>query len=178
MKKTLSFNSICTISGVIFLVLGIYAILYPGIIMSFLSILSGTLLIIFAVFEISKGLSEREELVFPTFKIFLGIICAILGLILLFVPSIPYILFAVSFGIWALLSGSMKLSTALRLYKLSENTILLFVVSIIHLLFGIIMIFFPMFSSELFIRVLGAYFIYIAVCLLVTPFMSDDINII
>lgn len=173
MSKIKSIIIPCILGFLIFTIAGIYSIIYPSSLMSILSITVGSISILLGIWQLYLGISQKFETTMPMFKIFLGIIMCALGIIFIIYPNTPYLLFCIAFGIWALISGAFKLSASIQLRKTGEGIWLLTIVGIIHIIFGLMMILFPLFSSELWIRIIGAYWIYLGICFLVTMFTKE-----
>ena len=97
-----------------------------------------------------------------------------LGIIFIVYPNTPYMLFCIAFGIWALISGAFKIASSVQLKHFGEKIALLATVGTIHIIFGLMMILFPIFSSELWVRIIGAYWIYLGICFFATMFTKEN----
>lgn len=173
MIKSKSTIVICLLGFILFFALGIYSISYPNSLMNILSITSGIILLAFGIWQLYLGIFKKYVSVLPMLKIFLGIIICALGVIFIAYPNTPYLLFCVAFGIWALISGAFKIAASIQIKKEGGNIGFLLIVGIIHLIFGLILITFPIFTSEVWFMITGAYWIYLAICFLITMFTKE-----
>lgn len=174
MNNIKSAKLVSGIGSAIFIVFGLYAVILPSSLMTFLSIAIGALLVAFGALQIYQGFTKKYEVNFPTVKLFLGVLMAIIGIVFLIRQHTPYIIFAICFGLWALVSGCLKLTTAIQLRKSGETNLWLFISSLIHLFFGISMAFFPITSTNIWIRILGVYWIYLGICLVISLFSKKE----
>lgn len=173
MSKIKSVIIPCILGFLIFTLVGIYSIIYPNSLMSILSVTVGSVSLLLGVWQLYLGISKKAESNAPMFKVFLGIIMCALGIIFIVYPNTPYLLFCIAFGIWALISGTFKIAASIQLKKAGEGIALLTTVGAIHIIFGLMMILFPIFASELWVRVMGAYWIYLGICFLATMFTKE-----
>lgn len=172
MIKSKSTIIICILGSLFFAVLGIYSILYPNSLMSILSITSGIISLALGIWQLYLGICKKYESILPMLKIFLGIIMCALGVIFIVYPNTPYLLFCIAFGIWALISGALKIAASVQMKKDGGNIGFLLTIGIIHLVFGLMLIIFPIFTSEIWFMMTGAYWIYLSICFLITIFTN------
>lgn len=174
MSKVKSVIIPCILGFLIFTSIGIYSIMYPNSLMNILSITVGSILILLGIWQLFIGIFRKLEINSPMLKIFSGIILCALGIIFIVYPNTPYMLFCIAFGIWALISGAFKIASSVQLKHFGEKIALLAAVGTIHIIFGLMMILFPIFSSELWVRIIGAYWIYLGICFFATMFTKEN----
>ncbi len=168
----------CILGFLLFTTLGVYSIINPEALMNILSIIVGSFLILLGLWQIFLGTSKRFESMFLIINIFLGILLCTVGIIFIFYKQSPYLLFCLSFGIWALISGILKVSSFIQLKNTGEKSIFILIIGIIHIIFGVMMILFPIFFSELWFRILGIYWIYLGICFFATMFTKWKIYLV
>lgn len=173
MIKSKSTVIICILGFIFFGALGIYSILYPNSLMSILSITSGVISLALGIWQLYIGIFKKYESELPMLKVFLGIIMCALGIIFILYPNTPYLLFCIAFGIWALISGAFKIAASVQIKKEGGNIGFLLTIGTIHIIFGLMLIIFPIFTSELWFMITGAYWIYLAICFLTTIFTKE-----
>ncbi len=173
-NKVSSFKFSLFIVSLVFILLGLYSVVYPNGIVMFLSYVIGTILCAVGVSYVFEGIRNSSNMMFPFFKIFFGIIFCILGVTFIIKHNIPYVIIAFGFGVWAISVGSYKLWLGLEFRKQGQKCTWLIVGSILHILFGIAMFVFPMITTSIWIQVFGLYWIFLGICIIISLFSKDS----
>ncbi len=178
-KKISSFKLGLFIVSLILILLGAYSIVYPAGIIMFLSYVIGSLLILLGISCIFSGVVNNIEMTFPFFKIFFGVIFCIIGITFIIKYNIPYLIIAFCLGIWAISMGSYKLWIGIQFRKQGQKCLWLIIGSILHILFGIAILIFPIITTNIWIQIFGAYLIFLGICVFISLFSKDnDINLL
>ena len=133
------------ISGIIFLIVGIYIITRPLFIAYTINIIFCVMLLIEGISQISAYLSEKRE-GRSNWRLVEGIISIIIGIYLVigYPLGLP-ITIIVAIGIWLFFIGISKLLMGMRVVKFEKNIgQRLVVISVIQIIFGIIVILNPL----------------------------------
>ena len=133
------------ISGIIFLIVGIYIITRPLFIAYTINIIFCVMLVIEGISQISAYLSEKRE-GRSNWRLVEGIISIIIGIYLVigYPLGLP-ITIIVAIGIWLFFIGISKLLMGMRVVKFEKNIgQRLIVIAVIQIIFGIIVILNPL----------------------------------
>ena len=125
------------ISSLLFLIVGLILFLNPNGIVAFISYIFGIIMITIGVVKIIEAVKAKDDINHDSVLTF-GIICVVIGFILIICSSIIELVFRIFIGAWILISGINKLVISLNLKKIeSKIWISLLVVSIILILIGV-----------------------------------------
>ncbi len=128
------------ISSLLFLIVGLILFLNPNGIVAFISYIFGIIMITIGVVKIIEAVKAKDDINHDSVLTF-GIICVVIGFILIICSSIIELVFRIFIGAWILISGINKLVISLNLKKIeSKIWISLLVVSIILILIGLYVI--------------------------------------
>ena len=107
--------------GVISLLAGVIAIIWPQVAGLTVVLLLGIFLIIRGVTEIAAAIRLRKEIDNEWMLIFGGILSVIAGLIMCFMPSVGVVYIAWMIGFFGILFGILQISLAMRLRRLHHR---------------------------------------------------------
>lgn len=127
------------INSVLFLLIGIILFSNPNGIISFISYIIGIVVIIIGIVKILSAVKNKNDSSYDA-TLTLGIICIVLGIILIFCGSIIELIFRFFIGGWILLSGINKLVLALNLKNISDSWIRILIISILLIIIGLYVI--------------------------------------
>jgi len=156
--------------GILAIILGLFAFFKPaglliGIVqvMGLFFLLDGVLLIIGAITGHTGG---------SRWLTFLGGICYILAGIAIFSSPLLSTLITEAFVIYlmaffVLITGIMRIATAMRLWKASEHKWLLLVEGIIGIIFAVILIESPIISAVVLMQIVGIIAIILAITMII-----------
>ena len=100
--------------GVLSLIVGLYAVRHVLVTIVALALLLGIFWVVNGVIELFTALSHRE-MAGRGWRMFMGILSVIAGLILLAIPGISLITLVVLLSVWLIVLGLMEISLGLRL---------------------------------------------------------------
>lgn len=143
MKETFNnaTNSII-ISSLLAMLVGIIMIAFPTISIETIGIIAAIYIIVHGFALIYLDFMASQYFL-PFDGLFSGIISILVGIILLFRPSIIPVVFTIVIGIWMILSSINYIKIALKLIKTKLPWLSILLLGICDLLVGIIMIFNP-----------------------------------
>ncbi len=174
MKKNKLEILICGIGFLIFMVLGLISIVQPVKFMKILSAVVGIIIIILGICLVILGAFRKNQMEYSSFKMFLGIILISIGTIFISFPTTPYVFFCIAFGIWAIISGVFKMSMCVQIKKSNQPIGVILCSGILHFIFGILLIIFPITYSAFCTQLMGIYWVYISLCFIMTIFRKDN----
>ena len=176
MRYEATWKNICIIGGILSIIAGVIAVFIPAFFMKSLSLIIGLSVLFFGAANLYDGFSQIDVLIIGAAKITFSLICVIVGLVFLINPQTPYKLFAVCFGFWSVVNGALKLNVGLSLKKNGENYLALIINGIINVMFGILIIFFPITVTAIWTQIFGVYFIYLGANLLLDKARKKNIR--
>lgn len=101
------------IRGIIAIVIGLIAIIWPKFAISFLVILFGIYLTIDGIATLSYALTERRSLSSWWVPLLEGLVSLVIGLFSIFYPFVSSILWVALVAFWAIVTGVIKIVEAL-----------------------------------------------------------------
>jgi uncharacterized membrane protein HdeD (DUF308 family) len=145
------------IRGVLAILFGILALVFPGATLRVLALLFGAYAVVEGIFNgiialrAPKGESRWWVLLLE------GIISVAAGFIAFLYPDITVLVFVVLLGVWAIITGAFEIAAAIRLRKYIEGEWLLVLSGILSILFGAIFLFVPSIGALTIAVLVGAY---------------------
>ncbi|MCM1371128.1 MAG: DUF308 domain-containing protein [Clostridium sp.] len=134
-------DSTSLISSVLFLLIGIILFTNPNGIISFISYILGAIVVVIGIVKIVKSAKNQTD---PSHDsmLTLGIICIVVGIIIMFCSSTIELVLRIFMGAWILLAGVTRLVSALNLKKItpSNTWIGLLIISILLIIIGLYVI--------------------------------------
>lgn len=164
-----------TVNGFAAIVFGIIAIFFPEITLLILINYFGILGVFLGMFFVLGGIYYRKKNTLWRFWIYEGVLNFIIGLTILYNPSLSIEIFIVLVALWAIFTSLAQLVSAIRLKEFVPKRILYFVNGVIGILFGGILIFSSM-GHQALAMVLGFYAIVEGVFSIVISFIMRSID--
>ena len=160
--------------GILLLVLGVIAMVYPDITLAIIVLLFGALILIEGIFLVIGSIMVKAE--DPMWVVLLigGIVSVILGAIILAWPDLTAKVVLFLIGAWALIVGLINLMWALKVRKNEEVTGkgVHTVFGIIGIAFGIIAIAWPEETAKTLIVIIGIFVALLGLLLIIAGFMA------
>jgi uncharacterized membrane protein HdeD (DUF308 family) len=158
MRTNLRFNNPWVIGtqGLIMIIFGIAAIVYPEITLKTITRFFGLLLLISGVFLVVLTKSETKNL--PIFWLYEGVINITIGLLFLFFPAFVANIFVVIIGVLTLIIGIRNI---LFLINIKANLLKLGIArNLILVVFGLLFLFVPFESAVAITNIVGIVAIF------------------
>ena len=162
------------IGGTVVALLGLFALLFPDFLSGLVSILIGAGVLVIGITQIVTSVKDRACLAFPAVRLALGVILAAVGLVFICGRSTPVSLFGIFLGVWALVSGSLKLNAALLARRAGGKSTWQLAESVINLLFGAVLIVNPLIGVGFIIRIIGGYLVYLGIAFVISVLMQKN----
>ncbi len=160
--------------GILLLVLGIIAMVYPDITIAIIILLFGALILVEGIFLVIGSIAVKSE--DPMWVVLLigGVVSVILGAIILAWPDLTARVVLFLIGAWALIVGLINLMWALKVRKHEEVTGkgAHAIFGIIGIAFGIIAIAWPEETAVTIVVIIGIFIALMGILLVIAGFMA------
>lgn len=123
--------------GVVAVLFGVLAIVWPEITVLSLALLFGLYTLLDGITSIVMGIGRGTD---RAYMITLGVLGVVAGVIALVWPRITVIVLLVIIAVWAIFAGLMQIAAAIRLRKVVRNEWFLAVSGIVALVLGLLLI--------------------------------------
>ncbi len=160
--------------GIILMVVGIIFISIPESVAEFLAIFTGAVIIIFGLFRIITVVQGWELTVNRALLLLFGIILSAIGFFMLFNPDAALTIIGAVIGIFAIILALDRFITANRL-KGQINTLPTIISGLIHLIFGLGMIYSAVFVFSVIIILTGVYLLITGIMIALSASLFHDI---
>lgn len=161
--------------SIVYVVLGIVLILFPGLSLRVICTGLGILSLVYALLRIWRYVKARREDVFLPGELVVGILLALLGAICLLFPSIVVSILPATLGFLLLLEGISKLPSTWEAVKGKLPNMWIFVVmNAIPLVLGAILFFNPFSVVETVVLFFGICLVVEGVCDLIAALYSKS----
>jgi len=152
--------------GILAIVFGLLVVFYPGAAIVALVILFGAYAAVDGVFAIISAVlaAEAHERWWPF--ILEGIAGLAIGAITFFRPETTALALYLLIAAWAIITGVLEIIAAIRVRLAIANEIWLLIGGICSIVFGILMIVFPMVGALALIWVIGSYAILFGILMI------------
>ena len=147
--------------GVIAVLLGVIAIVWPGPTVAVLVILLGAFALVEGVTNIVAGVRGRQGWALAE-----GIISVVVGIVIVVWPGITALALLYVIAFWAILTGILRIVAAIQLRREIRNEWLLIGSGLASIIFGVIAAVFPGAGILALIWLLGAWLIVLGVILI------------
>ncbi len=143
--------------GVVAILFGILAILFPGLTLQTLVILFGAYALVDGVFDVITAFRNRERNPRWWALLLEGAIGIIVGILVFLNPLIAEITLLYVVAGWSILTGILEIIAAIELRKQINNEVLLGIAGILSVLFGFFLILFPITGLLTIAYIIAAY---------------------
>lgn len=154
-------------AGILF---GILAFVWPGATLSALIMLLGAYLFIDGITTIAHSIVMLNNVQLWWLELIEGIATVLFGALTLFWPEITGLLLLSLIAIWSIITGVIEILAALRLRKVIDNEWSLIVAGSFSVLFGLLLLIFPMAGVISIAFIIGSYAIIFGVLTLMLAF--------
>lgn len=123
--------------GVVAILFGIVAIVWPEITVLSLALLFGIYTLLDGITSLMMGIGQDTD---RMYLITLGILGVLAGVLALVWPRITVIVLLVIIAVWAIVAGVMQIAAAIRLRKVIHNEWFLALSGVVSLVLGLLLI--------------------------------------
>ncbi len=160
--------------GILLLVLGVIAMVYPDITIGIIVLLFGALILIEGIFLVIGSIAVKAEDTMWVVLLIGGIVSIALGAMILAWPDLTARVVLFLIGAWALIVGLINLMWALKVRKHEEVTgkgVHAFF-GIVGIAFGIIAIAWPKETAVTIVVIIGIFIALMGILLVIAGFMA------
>jgi uncharacterized membrane protein HdeD (DUF308 family) len=162
--------------GVVAILFAIFAFFWPGVTLAFIVLLFGVYAFIDGVLAIVSAVRAlRGHRRWGAF-LFEGIVGILAGLCAFFVPGITLAFLIFLVAAWAIITGVLEISAAIRLRRHIPGEWLLIIAGVISILFGIMLYIAPIAGAIVIVWWLGAYALIFGILLLILAFRLRSLH--
>lgn len=159
--------------GVLLMVVGIIFLTVPDRVTEFLAIFVGAVITVFGLLRIATVAARWRVMLNRGVLLTFGIILSGLGIFMLFNPTVTITLVGAIIGVFAIIMAFDRFVTANRL-KGQINVIPTIISGLIHLAFGVGMIYSAIVVFSIIIILIGIYLLISGVMILLSSFLFQD----
>jgi uncharacterized membrane protein HdeD (DUF308 family) len=150
-------SSLLIVRGIVGLVIGLLAMLWPGVTIAVLVVIFGVYALIDGLSNLFHGL-RRSRTHGPSWAMALqGLVGIAAGVVAFIWPTITAFAVVILIGAWALVTGVFEIIAAIRLRREIRGEWLLALSGVLSVAFGVLIFFFPAAGAIGIAWILGAY---------------------
>lgn len=154
--KKYSRNSILV--SIILIVLALFLIFKPGFSINLVMITLGAILAFYGITQTVSYFSNSRDIQFFNFKLVIGILCLLTGLVFIFNPTFINSILPLIIGVWIVIKSVTSLQLALNIRNSgSNNWQMMLILSIITFIIGLIIVINPFQALETAISICGGF---------------------
>ena len=163
---------------IVYFILGLLMVIFPGTVNDIINYIIGGLLMLFGIDYIVRYLSNNKVTTYSKYSLTVGIVPIICGVFLICNPEVLVSIIPFVAGMIILMDAFEKLKHAIDLKKMNYDEWWVdLVVAILFIVFGIIVIMNPFDAAKLLIRILGIFFLVDCFIDVLTNFSYEKIKI-
>ena len=145
---------------IVYFILGLLMVIFPGTVNDIINYIIGGLLMLFGIDYIVRYLSNNKVTTYSKYSLTVGIVPIICGVFLICNPEVLVSIIPFVAGMIILMDAFEKLKHAIDLKKMKYDEWWVdLIVAILFIVFGIIVIMNPFDAAKLLIRILGIFFL-------------------
>lgn len=147
-----------SLAVLLYLVLGVILVVWPGSFIQFACNIIGALMIAFGVLTIIGEFTRHSK---NAVMMFLGAFIGAIGIIIIANPELVSSIVPITFGIVLLINGLVNVRQAIGMHRYEEDSwMTLMILGIITLVLGCVILLHPYGTAQLAFRIMGAALIY------------------
>lgn len=154
--------------GVLAIVFGVIAWIWPGLTLGALVFLFGAYALIDGVFALVAAASGGERRRMPL--LLEGVLGIVAGVIAVVWPGLTALALLYVIAAWAIVTGVLEIMAAVELRREIDNELLLGLAGLASIVFGVLLIIFPGSGALTVVWVIGAYAVLFGVLLIALGF--------
>jgi uncharacterized membrane protein HdeD (DUF308 family) len=158
------------IRGVIAILFGLAAFIWPGLTLAFLVTLFGVFMLLDGVFAIVGAIQARGAMSHWWVLLLEGIVGVVAGLLTVALPGLALAVLIYFIAAWALVTGVLEVIEAIRLREQIEGEWRLALSGVLSIIFGVLVAIWPVSGALAIAWLIGAYAILFGIVLLVLAF--------
>jgi uncharacterized membrane protein HdeD (DUF308 family) len=149
--------------GVVAIIFGIMAFVYPGLTVAVLVLLFGTWVLVDGIFRIIGAIGHRASDPDWGWQLVIGILGIIIGFLTFHAPAITALALVIYIAAWALMIGATEIVVAIRLRREIRGEWFLILMGIVSIMFAIMLLWNPLPGALALVWLIGSYAIVFGV---------------
>ena len=158
------------IRGILAVLFGIMALIWPGITLTSLVLLFGAYALVEGIFSAIAGVSAYGENERWWAILLSGLAGILFGILTFFWPGMTALILLYFIGAWAIVTGILEIVAAVQLRRVINNEWLLIIGGILSIIFGVLLFIFPGAGALGLVTLIGIYAIIFGVAQIVLAF--------
>ena len=150
-------SSLLIVRGIVGVVIGIVAFVFPGVTIAALVVIFGIYAVIDGVTNLMIGVTRRAGDGAPWLHALQGVVGIGAGVLTFIWPGITALVLILFIGSWAIVTGVLEVAAAVKLRKEIHGEWLLALNGILSIVFGLLVLVFPFAGAVGISWVLGSY---------------------
>jgi uncharacterized membrane protein HdeD (DUF308 family) len=158
--------------GIAALVFGILAIAHPAGVLSVLVTLIGVFILVVGAIAVIGALMHRGDSRRWLMALIPGVAGVVIGLIMMVYPALTVAVIVYLIAVWALVHGIIEIYNAVRMRRDLAGERLPIVIGVISVVFGIILLVYPIEAAATVVWLLGLFLLVIGVLWVISGFRA------
>jgi uncharacterized membrane protein HdeD (DUF308 family) len=158
------------VRGVIAVIFGVMALIWPGQTLQALVLVFGAFALVDGIFAIFAGIASYRYFERWWAVLLEGIVGVVIGLLTFFWPNITALVLVYFIAAWALITGIFEIVAAIQLRREVTGEWILILSGLLSILFGVLLFFFPGAGAVSVIWLIGVYAIVFGISEIIFAF--------
>jgi len=146
-----------TLRGIAAIIFGVIALVWPGATIAALTLVFGCYLLVDGIFAVAAGLATSGQFSRWWTVALEGLAGIVLGLMTLVLPGITAQAIIYLIAAWAVVTGVLEITSAIRLRREMANEIVMILSGLISIVLGIMLFAFPLDGAVSLIWLIGVF---------------------
>jgi uncharacterized membrane protein HdeD (DUF308 family) len=145
------------IRGVVAVLFGIMAFVYPGLTVAVLVLLFGAWILVDGVFRVIGAIGHRASDKEWGFDLIIGIMGIIIGFLTFHAPRITALALIIYIAAWALMIGATEIAMAIKLRREIKGEWFLILMGLLSIVFAVMLLWNPLPGALALVWLIGSY---------------------
>jgi uncharacterized membrane protein HdeD (DUF308 family) len=158
------------IRGVVAVLFGIMAFVYPGLTVAVLVLLFGAWILVDGVFRVIGAIGHRASDKEWGFDLIIGIMGIIIGFLTFHAPRITALALIIYIAAWALMIGATEIAMAIKLRREIKGEWFLILMGLLSIVFAVMLLWNPLPGALALVWLIGSYAIVFGILAIILGF--------
>jgi uncharacterized membrane protein HdeD (DUF308 family) len=158
------------IRGVVAVLFGIMAFVYPGLTVAVLVLLFGAWILVDGVFRVIGAIGHRASDKEWGFDLIIGIMGIIIGFLTFHAPRITALALIIYIAAWALMIGATEIALAIKLRREIKGEWFLILMGLLSIVFAVMLLWNPLPGALALVWLIGSYAIVFGMLAIILGF--------
>jgi len=149
--------------GVVAIIFGIMAFVYPGLTVAVLVLLFGAWVLVDGIFRVIGAIGHRSSDPDWGWQIVIGILGIIIGFLTFHAPAVTALALIIYIAAWALMIGATEIALAIKLRREIQGEWVLILMGLLSIVFAIMLLWNPLPGALALVWLIGSYAIVFGV---------------